>query len=164
MPSAADVARCDYCQARIIWTVTAATGARMAVNAAPDPTGNTAVYADVTGRLRSRALTTERPSLEGAEWQAMPHAATCTRPRPRAPRRTPTADVLPDAIRAAAERAAAAADTAETPRDVAAHVVAAVLAELPAAADSAARRALRDLRRDGWHVTAPPTPGPLETP
>lgn len=87
MPSAADVVRCDFCLARIIWTVTAATGARMAVDADPDDDGNTAVYADGTGRYRSRALTTDRPSLEGAEWRAMPHAATCTRPRPRGPRR-----------------------------------------------------------------------------
>lgn len=88
MPSAADVARCDTCGARIIWTVTAA-GRRMPVDADPDPAGNTAVYADVTGRLRSRAITTERPTLEGSEWLAMPHAATCTRPRPRAPRQGP---------------------------------------------------------------------------
>jgi len=86
MPSAADVALCDWCHARILWTVTAATGARMAVNVTPDPAGNTAVYADITGRYRSRALTRERPTLEGSEWQAMPHAATCS--RPRQPRRT----------------------------------------------------------------------------
>lgn len=91
MPSAADVALCDWCHAKILWTVTAATSSRMAVNAEPDPTGNTAVYTDATGRYRSRALTTERPTLEGSEWQAMPHFATCTRPRPsRTPRRTTT--------------------------------------------------------------------------
>jgi hypothetical protein len=61
----------------------------MAVNADPDPDGNQAVHADVVGRLRSRALTAERPTLEGSEWQAMPHAATCTRPRPPAPRQAP---------------------------------------------------------------------------
>lgn len=88
MPSAADVARCDYCLARIIWTVTA-KGARMAVNAEPDAAGNQAVYTDGTGRVRSRAITTDRPSLEHAEWRAMPHPATCTRPRPRAPRQAP---------------------------------------------------------------------------
>jgi hypothetical protein len=88
MPSAADVARCDYCLARILWTVTAA-GNRMPVDADPNPDGNQAVHADVVGRLRSRALTTERPTLEGAEWRAMPHAATCTAPRPPAPRRAP---------------------------------------------------------------------------
>lgn len=80
MPSAADVAYCDHCYARILWTVTAA-GNRQAVNADPDATGNVAVYTDVTGRYRSRAITKDRPSLEGSEWQAMPHAATCTRPR-----------------------------------------------------------------------------------
>lgn len=60
----------------------------MAVNASADPAGNTAVYADGVGRYRSRALTEERPSLEAAEWQAMPHAATCTRPRRAKPRQT----------------------------------------------------------------------------
>jgi hypothetical protein len=88
MPSAADVARCNTCLARILWTVTAA-GRRMPVNADPDPAGNTAVHTDVTGRHKSRALTAERPTLEGSEWRAMPHAATCTAPRPPAPRRAP---------------------------------------------------------------------------
>lgn len=85
MPSAADVAHCDHCYARILWTVTA-VGNRQAVNADPDAAGNLAVYADATGRLRSRGLTKERPTLEHSEWRAMPHAATCT--RPRTPRRT----------------------------------------------------------------------------
>lgn len=88
MPSAADVAECERCHARIRWTITAA-GRRMAVNADPDDAGNTAVYADGVGTLKSRALTTDRPTLEGAEWQAMPHAATCTAPPPRLPHRTP---------------------------------------------------------------------------
>lgn len=82
MPSAADVTSCNWCGAPIRWTVTAAAK-RLAVNAAPDDDGNTAVYSDATGRLRSRALTAERPSLEHSEWRAMPHAATCTQPRPR---------------------------------------------------------------------------------
>jgi hypothetical protein len=88
MPSAADLATCDTCQAPIRWTVTAA-GKRMAVNAQPDDTGNQAVHTDAVGRVRSRALTTDRPTLEGSEWRAMPHAATCTAPRPRLPRQTP---------------------------------------------------------------------------
>ncbi|WP_073754258.1 hypothetical protein [Streptomyces sp. CB03234] len=77
-----DVIPCPTCGARIRWTVTAA-GKGLAVNADPDPAGNTAVYADVTGRLRSRGLTKERPTLEHAEWRAVPHIATCTAPRPR---------------------------------------------------------------------------------
>lgn len=90
MPSAADVVACDYCGADIIWTITTA-GHRMPVNAEPDDRGNQAVRADVTGTMRSRALAADRPSLEGGEWQAMPHFATCTRPRPpRTPRRTTT--------------------------------------------------------------------------
>jgi hypothetical protein len=86
MPHQHARARCDHCQAAILWTVTA-KGARQAVNPDPDPSGNTAVYTDATGRLRSRQLTTERPSLEHAEWLAMPHAATCRAPRPRRPAR-----------------------------------------------------------------------------
>lgn len=82
MPGTQDVTQCERCGARIRWTVTA-KGLPQPVNADPDPTGNTAVYADVTGRLRSRGLTTERPTLEGAEWLAMPHAATCKVPPPR---------------------------------------------------------------------------------
>lgn len=88
MPSAADVVPCERCHARIRWTVTAA-GKRLAVDADSDPEGNTAVHTDGVGRVRSRALTADRPTLEGAEWQAMPHAATCTIPRPHPPRRTP---------------------------------------------------------------------------
>lgn len=81
MPSTHDVAICDFCSGRIRWTVTAA-GNRQAVNADPNPEGNLAVYTDATGRLRSRGLTKERPTLEHSEWQAMPHAAECKRPVP----------------------------------------------------------------------------------
>lgn len=84
-----DVARCERCGARIRWTVTA-HGARQAVDADPHPDGRVAVYRDGVGRLRSRQLSRERPTLEHAEWLAMAHAATCATPtprrRPRAPR------------------------------------------------------------------------------
>ncbi|MYV64453.1 hypothetical protein GT043_00415 [Streptomyces sp. SID2131] len=70
------------CGQLIRWATTAA-GRRQAINALPDPQGNLGTYTDGTGRLRVRVLTAERPTLEGAEWQAMPHAATCTRPQPR---------------------------------------------------------------------------------
>ncbi|RSS51386.1 hypothetical protein [Streptomyces sp. WAC01280] len=73
---------CPSCEQPIRWAVTAA-GHRQALNPTADPAGNLGAYTDGTGRLRVRALTAERPSLEGAEWRAMPHAATCTRPRPR---------------------------------------------------------------------------------
>ncbi|MGW4852202.1 hypothetical protein ACWEPZ_13355 [Streptomyces sp. NPDC004288] len=77
--SSHDVSSCPSCSAPILWTVTA-TGRRQAVNPDADATGNTAVYTDATGRLRSRGLSAERPALEHLEWRAMPHAATCTRP------------------------------------------------------------------------------------
>lgn len=88
MPSAADVAPCNRCGADIIWTITAANH-RMAVNADPDPSGNQAIRTDVAGTIRSRALAADRPTLEGAEWRAMPHAATCTNPPTRRPTLTP---------------------------------------------------------------------------
>lgn len=93
MPSAADVATCTRCGADIIWTITAA-GARMPVNPEPDPKGNTAVRTDVTGTHRSRPLhgtpNRDRAQIEGGEWLAMPHAATCTSPPSRRTRRAQT--------------------------------------------------------------------------
>ncbi|MEU2180079.1 hypothetical protein [Streptomyces thermolilacinus] len=87
MPSDHDVTRCPSCGARIRWAVTAA-GRRQPIDAEPDETGNLGVYRDVAGRLRSRVLTAERPTLEHAEWRAMPHAANCPSPAPRS-RRSP---------------------------------------------------------------------------
>ncbi|MFF9123204.1 hypothetical protein ACF09J_07880 [Streptomyces sp. NPDC014889] len=96
MPSDHDVAMCGDCHGRIRWAITV-NGKRQAVNADPDPKGNLAAHTDGTGTLKVRVLTAERPTLEHAEWQAMPHAATCSRPRSRTPRpssrpgrRTPT--------------------------------------------------------------------------
>lgn len=82
MPSDHDVDLCDGCRERIRWAITV-NGKRQAVNASPDPAGNLGAYTDGTGTLRVRVLTKERPTLEHAEWQAMPHAATCTSPRPQ---------------------------------------------------------------------------------
>ncbi|MFE7236123.1 hypothetical protein ACFVAF_37025 [Streptomyces sp. NPDC057596] len=88
MPSDHDIATCDGCFAPIRWAITV-NGKRQAVNADPDPAGNLAAHTDGTGTLKVRVLS--------AEWHAMPHAATCSRPRPRTPRpssrpgrRTPT--------------------------------------------------------------------------
>lgn len=78
---------CESCAQPIRWATTA-IGRRQPINPTTDPAGNLAAYTDGTGRLRVRVLTGERPTLEGAEWRAMPHAATCTRPQPRrAPRK-----------------------------------------------------------------------------
>jgi hypothetical protein len=79
---ASDFTVCNRCGQAVVWTVTAA-GARQPVDPAENLAGNVAVYADATGRYRSRAITRERPTLEHAEWRAMPHAATCTAPAPR---------------------------------------------------------------------------------
>ncbi|WP_405710024.1 hypothetical protein OG264_15965 [Streptomyces xanthophaeus] len=80
MPSDHDVVPCGSCSQPIRWTVTA-TGRRQAVNAQPNAAGNTAVYRDGVGTLRSRGLNAERPNVESYEWRAMPHAATCAAPR-----------------------------------------------------------------------------------
>lgn len=87
-------APCPSCGEPIRWAVTAA-GRRQALNATPDEAGNAAAYTDGTGRLRVRTLTSERPAMEHAEWRAMPHAATCTRPRPRRAEPRQTAGVRP---------------------------------------------------------------------
>ncbi|MEU9400590.1 hypothetical protein [Streptomyces sp. NPDC048242] len=89
MPSDHDVARCDTCSARIRWAMTA-RGRRQPVNADPDPDGNLAARTDHLGVLRVRVLAGERARLEGGEWQAMPHVATCASPPPR-PRAAQTA-------------------------------------------------------------------------
>ncbi|BAU83322.1 hypothetical protein SLA_2395 [Streptomyces laurentii] len=70
---------CPSCALPVRWAVTAA-GRRQALNPAPDGGGNLAAYTDATGRLRVRALTTERPVPDHVEWRAMPHVATCVRP------------------------------------------------------------------------------------
>lgn len=73
---------CPQCWQRVLWTITAA-GKRQAVDPAPDPQGRVAVYADATGRYRSRQLSNDRPIPEHSEVLHMAHAATCTNPPPR---------------------------------------------------------------------------------
>ncbi|MFD6024529.1 hypothetical protein [Streptomyces griseoluteus] len=82
MPSDHTVVACDGCHARIRWAITE-RGRRQAVNADADQAGNLAARTDHTGTLRVRVLCGERDRLEGGEWRAMPHAATCRSPRPR---------------------------------------------------------------------------------
>lgn len=78
---------CGYCHAEILWTITA-KGRRQAVNPTPDPEGNTAVYTDGVGTVRSRGISSERPTPDHLEWLAKPHAATCSARPPRRARRT----------------------------------------------------------------------------
>ncbi|MFD8937303.1 hypothetical protein ACFV0R_18975 [Streptomyces sp. NPDC059578] len=75
--------RCAYCGAAVIWCLTDARRRAQAVNPQRDATGNVAVRQDVTGRWRSRGITTERPTPEGSEVLHRPHAATCPANRPR---------------------------------------------------------------------------------
>jgi hypothetical protein len=77
MPSTHDAVPCATCGQVVLWTTTA-RGERMPIDGEPDPEGRTAVHRDATGRLRSRGLTRERATLEGAEWSATCHFATCT--------------------------------------------------------------------------------------
>ncbi|MFJ2303790.1 MULTISPECIES: hypothetical protein [unclassified Streptomyces] len=78
--------QCPKCWQSVLWTITAA-GNRQPVNPSPDPDGRVAVYADVTGRYRSRQLSNDRPIPEHAEVLYKAHAATCTAPRSRPQRR-----------------------------------------------------------------------------
>jgi hypothetical protein len=82
MPAPYDATRCKRCGGPIVWAVTA-KGRRQALNAAPDPSGNTAVYRDGIGRLRARGISSDRPTVEHAETLHMPHTATCTTPTRR---------------------------------------------------------------------------------
>ncbi|GGO63113.1 J domain-containing protein [Nonomuraea cavernae] len=85
------------CGKPVRWTKTEA-GSLLGVNPAPDPNGNTAVWRDVTGVLRSRRVTPEHPL---APWERlmMPHVATCKPaarkppppPPPQPPRARPAA-------------------------------------------------------------------------
>ncbi|PSK52411.1 hypothetical protein B0E38_04737 [Streptomyces sp. 111WW2] len=79
-------AQCGACGSDVLWTITDA-GKRLAVNARPDPEGNTAAYRDGTGTWRSRRPTDELPM---APWERlyMPHVATCSARRPAEPPET----------------------------------------------------------------------------
>ena len=81
MPSNADLAPCDHCGEPIWWTITAA-GNRMPVDPEPTEDGNTAVYVDGVGTIRSRRITDDYP-LQSYEQQVKPHAATCSNRPPR---------------------------------------------------------------------------------
>lgn len=66
---------CTACGAQIRWTITEARK-RLAVDAAPDPDGNTAVSRDGRGTWLSRRPTEELP-LAPFEKLHKPHVATC---------------------------------------------------------------------------------------
>ncbi|MFD6421581.1 hypothetical protein [Streptomyces sp. NPDC060198] len=76
-------AHCPTCRRPIRWTRTEA-GRPLAVDPGPDPTGNTAVWRDGTGALRSRRPSAELP-LTGWERLHMPHVATCPTHQPETP-------------------------------------------------------------------------------
>ncbi|GAA4946234.1 hypothetical protein HD597_006783 [Nonomuraea thailandensis] len=91
------------CGKKVRWT-RAASGAQLAVDPAPHPDGNTAVWRDVHRVLRSRRITEDEP-IAPWEKRMMPHAATCagrpraqTPPPPRPPRRHAPAGRLYDLL------------------------------------------------------------------
>ncbi|MGW3410289.1 hypothetical protein [Streptomyces sp. NPDC000888] len=83
-----NVEQCTLCHARIRWAITE-RGRRQPIDADPNEAGNLAAHTSGTGTLKVRVLTRERDRLEGTEWRAMPHAATCTLPRARRPSSRP---------------------------------------------------------------------------
>lgn len=93
MFSKADIRMCEGsrgkppCGKRVRVTRSEA-GVKFPVNLVPDPKGNTAVWRDVAGVLRSRRVTEELPL---APWEKlmMPHVATCKPPARRPPPRPP---------------------------------------------------------------------------
>jgi hypothetical protein len=89
---------CPDCCEPVIRTLTAA-GRWLAVDPAPHPDGNTAVYRTGTDTVRSRRPTPEDPQLPWEDMH-MPHVATCAAPTP-VRRPMPTgATVLADRRRA----------------------------------------------------------------
>ncbi|WP_372455494.1 DnaJ domain-containing protein [Nonomuraea sediminis] len=91
------------CGKYVRWTRTE-NSADLAVDPDPHPEGNTAVWKDVHGVLRSHRITKDRPLVPPAK-RMKPHAATCTgRPRvqtqPPPPQRpaTPPAGHLYDLL------------------------------------------------------------------
>ncbi|WP_433445676.1 hypothetical protein [Nonomuraea sp. CA-141351] len=70
-----DIRACGRCGADVRWTTTMA-GARLLVDAEPNPDGNTAVWTEATGTVRSRRISAEMPARP---WERvmMPHVATC---------------------------------------------------------------------------------------
>lgn len=85
--------RCNRCPARVIWTLTTANRKPLAVDPAHDDTGNTAVWTDSEGVVRSRQLSKERPNVEVGEVLHRPHVASCAArnaaPSNGQPRRAP---------------------------------------------------------------------------
>ncbi|MFJ4627103.1 hypothetical protein [Streptomyces sp. NPDC088847] len=71
---------CRVCGAAIRWTITEARK-RLAVDAAPDPSGNTAVSRDGRGTWLSRRPTGDLP-VAPYERLHTPHVATCLPPEP----------------------------------------------------------------------------------
>ncbi|MEV4749030.1 J domain-containing protein [Streptosporangium sp. NPDC049248] len=80
----------------LVWWTKTSNNVDFAVDLKENPKGNTAVWCDAAGTLRSRRVTDERP-LAKHERRMMPHVATCKPPQakassrpPRSPRPMPT--------------------------------------------------------------------------
>ena len=80
---------CQRCRRPIVWATTLAGpngpgGKSQPFDPFEDPAGNVAVRETALGRLVARALGKDDALDETVELRAMPHAATCARPEPRA--------------------------------------------------------------------------------
>lgn len=87
------------CGKKVWWTRTEANNAPFAVDLKEHLEGNTAVWCDAAGQLRSRRVTKERPKANH-ERLMMPHVKTCVAPEP--PPRTPPPPPRPPRPRPAA--------------------------------------------------------------
>lgn len=79
----AEAQPCGRCGASIVWARTAARssgpgGKAMPLDAVEDLGGNVAVTPGAAGRLVARVLPKGETPARPAEYQAMPHFATCT--------------------------------------------------------------------------------------
>jgi hypothetical protein len=80
---------CQRCRQPIVWATTLAGpngpgGKSQPFDQFEDPAGNVAVRETGLGRLVARALGKDDALDQTTELRAMPHAATCARPEPRA--------------------------------------------------------------------------------
>lgn len=93
MFSRADLRPCRRCTKTVRWT-TSEAGKPFAVDPDPSDKGNTAVWRDVAGTLRSRRPNKDEP-IRPHERLMMPHVATC-KPEPKAKPKPPPKPPRPE--------------------------------------------------------------------
>lgn len=89
IPSEHDLEACPYGCRRTVLVTWTERGRRLAVDPAPDPAGNVAVYRDGTGRWKSRSLSgRDAMQVLAHERIFMPHVATSPSCHPAPPAAT----------------------------------------------------------------------------